>query len=112
MAQDLKGKVAVVTGASRGIGKGIALAFAERGCTVFVTGRTSGDGPLSVETCARQITEAGGEGIGILCDHGVDSEIEKLFTTIGEQTDHIDFLVNNVYKIYFPSNPRQSSRIL
>jgi len=103
MAQGLKGKVAVVTGASRGIGKGIALALAEQGCKVFVTGRTSGDGPLSVETCAQQITQAGGEGIGLVCDHGVDSEIEKLFATIAQHTDHIDFLVNNVYKI--PSPP-------
>ena len=103
MGVDLKGKVAVVTGASRGIGKGIALALAERGCKVFVTGRTSGDGPLSVETCAKQITEAGGEGHAIICDHGVDAEIEKLFETVAKNTDHIDFLVNNVYKI--PSPP-------
>ena len=103
MSTDLKGKVAVVTGASRGIGKGIALALAQRGCKVFVTGRTSGDGPLSVETCAKQITEAGGEGIAVICDHGIDSEIEKLFQTVSQHTDHIDFLVNNVYKI--PSPP-------
>ena len=102
MGTDLKGKVAVVTGASRGIGKGIALALAERGCKVFVTGRTSGDGPLSVETCAKQINEAGGEGIAVICDHGVDAEIEKLFNTVAEHTDHIDFLVNNVYKIPDP----------
>ena len=103
MTADLKAKVAVVTGASRGIGKGIALALAERGCKVFVTGRTSGDGPLSVETCAKQINEAGGEGVPIICDHGVDAEIEALFKTVASQTDHIDFLVNNVYKI--PSPP-------
>lgn len=103
MSNELKGKVAVVTGASRGIGKGIALALGEKGCKVFVTGRTTGDGPLTVDTAAREITEAGGEGIAIACDHGVDAEIEKLFATIGEQTDHIDFLVNNVYKI--PSPP-------
>ncbi len=103
MSTDLKGKVAVVTGASRGIGKGIALALGERGCKVFVTGRTSGDGPLSIETCARQINEAGGEGIAIRCDHGIDEDIEALFNTVAQHTDHIDFLVNNVYKI--PSPP-------
>ncbi len=103
MNTDLKSKVAVVTGASRGIGKGIALALAERGCTVFVTGRTSGDGPLSVETCAKQIDEAGGKGIPLICDHGVDSDIEALFQKVAQHTDHIDFLVNNVYKI--PSPP-------
>ena len=94
MSADLKGKVAVVTGASRGIGKGIALALGERGCKVFVTGRTSGDGPLSIETCARQINEAGGEGVAIRCDHGVDEEIAALFQTISAQTDHIDFPVS------------------
>jgi len=103
MSDTLKGKVAVVTGASRGIGKGIALALGEKGCKVFVTGRTTGDGPLTIDTAAREITQVGGEGIAIQCDHGVDAEIEQLFNTIGQQTDHIDFLVNNVYKI--PSPP-------
>jgi len=103
MGDNLKGKVAVVTGASRGIGKGIALALAEEGCKVFITGRTTGDGPLTIDTCAKEIDAAGGEGIAIQCDHGVDAEIEALFAEVAKQTDHIDFLVNNVYKI--PSPP-------
>lgn len=100
--QSMKGKVAVVTGASRGIGKGIALALGEQGCKVFVTGRTTGPGERTIDTAAREITEAGGEGIAIQCDHGVDAEIEALFQQVAQHTDHIDILVNNVYKIPNP----------
>ena len=99
---DLSGKIAVVTGSSRGIGKGIALALGELGCTVYITGRTTGDGELTIDTAARQVTEAGGEGRAIQCDHGNDEEIAALFAKIGEEVDHIDFLVNNVYKIPNP----------
>ena len=100
---DLKGQVAVVTGSSRGIGKGIALALAEQGCTVYATGRTIGDGDRTIETTARQITEAGGEGHAIRCDHGDDDDIARLFEQIGQEAGRIDILVNNVYKI--PSPP-------
>ena len=98
----LKGKTAVVTGASRGIGKGIAIALGERGATVYVTGRTTGEGERTIDTTARLVTEAGGEGRAIRCDHGVDTEIEALFARIATETDHIDILVNNVYKIPEP----------
>ena len=100
---DLKGQVAVVTGSSRGIGKGIALALAEQGCTVYATGRTLGDGDRTIDTTARQITEAGGEGHAIRCDHGDDDDIARLFEQIGQEAGRIDILVNNVYKI--PSPP-------
>ena len=103
MGRRLAGKVAVVTGASRGIGKGIALALGAQGCTVFVTGRTTGDGERTIDTAAAQITAAGGKGIAVQCDHASDAQIAKLFETVKGQTDHIDFLVNNVYKI--PSPP-------
>ena len=99
---DLKGKVAVVTGASRGIGKGIALALGERGCTVYVTGRTVGDGERTIDTTARGVTGAGGEGRAIQCDHGDDVQIAALFERIGTEVDQIDILVNNVYKIPTP----------
>ena len=100
---ELKGKVAVVTGASRGIGKGIAIALGELGATVYVTGRTTGDGERTIDTTARQVSEAGGEGRAIRCDHGVDEDIAATFKQISEEVDHIDLLVNNVYKI--PSPP-------
>ena len=100
---DLKGQIAVVTGSSRGIGKGIALALAEQGCTVYATGRTIGDGDRTIDTTARQVTEAGGEGHAIRCDHGDDDDIARLFEQIGQEAGRVDILVNNVYKI--PSPP-------
>ena len=99
---DLKGHIAVVTGSSRGIGKGTAIALGEKGCTVYVTGRSTGDGDRTIDTTARLVTEAGGEGRAIQCDHGNDTEIEALFRQIGDEAGHIDILVNNVYKIPNP----------
>jgi NAD(P)-dependent dehydrogenase (short-subunit alcohol dehydrogenase family) len=98
----LKGKIAVVTGASRGIGKGIAIALGEQGCTVYVTGRSTGPGERTIDTTARLVTEAGGVGRAIQCDHGNDADIETLFKRIAGEVDHIDILVNNVYKIPDP----------
>jgi len=100
---DLKGQIAVVTGSSRGIGKGIALALAEKGCTVYATGRTTGDGERTIDTTARQVTEGGGVGHAIQCDHGNDDDIARLFAQVGKEAGRIDILVNNVYKI--PSPP-------
>jgi len=99
---DLKGHIAVVTGSSRDIGKGTAIALGEKGCTVYVTGRSTGDGDRTIDTTARLVTEAGGEGRAIQCDHGNDTEIEALFRQIGDEAGHIDILVNNVYKIPNP----------
>ncbi len=99
---DLKDQIAVVTGASRGIGKGIAIALGERGATVYVTGRTTGDGDLTIDTTAKLVTDAGGEGHSIQCDHGDDAQIEATFKKIGEEAGRIDILVNNVYKIPNP----------
>lgn len=100
---NLKGKVALVTGASRGIGKGIALALGEQGCTVYITGRTTGKGDLTINTTATQVDEAGGIGKAIQCDHGDDKQIAAVLQTIEEECGHLDILVNNVYKI--PSPP-------
>ncbi len=99
---DLKNKIAVVTGSSKGIGKGIALALGEKGCTVYITGRTTGDGDRSIDTTASMVTELGGEGRAVRCDHGIDQEIEALFKQIEEEAGKIDILVNNVYKIPDP----------
>jgi dehydrogenase/reductase SDR family member 1 len=97
------GKIAVVTGASRGIGKGIAIALGEKGCTVYVTGRTTGAGERTIDTTARLVTAAGGVGRAIRCDHGNDADIAAAFARIGDEVGHIDYLINNVYKI--PSPP-------
>jgi dehydrogenase/reductase SDR family protein 1 len=101
-AEKLAGKIALVTGASRGIGKGIALALGEQGARVFVTGRTSGPGEQTVETTAEQVSAAGGRGDAICCDHGDDEQIAALFQQLRGETDHIDYLINNVYTIPNP----------
>ena len=99
---DLAGKVAVVTGASRGIGKGIAIALGEQGARVFVTGRSRGEGDQTIDTTAAMVTEAGGEGHAVACDHGSDAQIAELFEAVSAEVDHIDFLINNVYTIPDP----------
>lgn len=98
----LHGKTALVTGASRGIGRGIAIALGEQGARVFVTGRRRGDGEQTIDTTAREVTEAGGEGHAIACDHGDDAAIASLFQAVAGQTDHLDFLINNVYTVPNP----------
>jgi NAD(P)-dependent dehydrogenase (short-subunit alcohol dehydrogenase family) len=98
----LKGKVAVVTGSTRGIGKGIAIALGEQGCTVYVTGRSSGSGERTVEASAQAVKDAGGEGRPVQCDHGDDEQIAALFERVGSEAGKIDLLVNNVYKIPDP----------
>jgi dehydrogenase/reductase SDR family protein 1 len=98
----LKGKIAVVTGASRGVGKGIARALGEQGCTVYITGRTSGTGDRTIEETARLVDEAGGEGRPIQCDHGDDAQIAHVFEEVAKQSSKLDILVNNVYKVPDP----------
>lgn len=95
-------RVAVVTGASRGIGRGTAIALGEQGATVYVTGRTTGDGELSIDTTAKMVDAAGGHGIAVRTDHGVDSEIAALFQRVNEESGMLHVLVNNVYKIPDP----------
>ena len=101
MTAALAGKVAVVTGSSRGIGRGAAVALAEQGATVYVTGRTT-SGPLSIGESARLVDEAGGHGIAVQVDHGDDAQIGALFAQVAAEQGHLDILVNNVYKIPDP----------
>ena len=79
MSRELEGKIAVVTGSSRGIGRGTAIALAEKGATVYITGRSAGDGPLTIDTTVKMVNEAGGKGIAVQVDHGDDAQIAALF---------------------------------
>lgn len=97
----LGGKVCLVTGATRGIGKGIALQLGEAGATVYITGRTlraSGKNATSLEATADEVCRRGGKCIPIVCDHGNMEDVEKLFERIKtEQEGQLDVLVNNAY---------------
>lgn len=99
----LAGKVCIVTGATRGIGKGIALQLGAAGATVYITGRTlkkrEGD-PVggSLEETAAEVKVRGGECIPVQCDHFKDDDIKKLFEQVArEQEGQLDVLVNNAY---------------
>jgi NAD(P)-dependent dehydrogenase (short-subunit alcohol dehydrogenase family) len=98
-ARDLDGVVALVTGASRGIGKGVALELGSRGATVFVTGRTiePDANPLggTVGQTAAEVDSLGGRGIALRCDHAVDSEVQSVFARIEDEHGCLDILVNN-----------------
>lgn len=102
MSGTLDGKIAVVTGASRGIGRGTAIALGEQGATVYVSARSTGDGELTIDRTAALVDAAGGRGIPARCDHGDDQQIEALFAQVREGSGRIDLLVNNVYKIPNP----------
>jgi dehydrogenase/reductase SDR family member 1 len=94
-------KVAVVTGASRGIGKGIALALGDDGWTVYVTGRTVDDTtaslPGTVGATAAEITGRGGTGIAVPCDHHDDSQVQTVFERVRDEAGALHLLVNNAY---------------
>lgn len=93
------GAVALVTGASRGAGAGIARALGSHGCTVYVTGRTrSGDGSSlngTIDETAEQVNAMGGRGIAVRVDHGNDDDVKALFDGIRDEQGRLDILVNN-----------------
>jgi NAD(P)-dependent dehydrogenase (short-subunit alcohol dehydrogenase family) len=104
-SNQLAGKICVVTGSTRGIGRGTAVALGEQGATVYVTGRTSGDSDAearTIEGSAAAVEAAGGVGIPVQVDHGDDDQIEALFARVRDDHGKIDLLVNNVYKIPNP----------
>ncbi len=96
--------VAVVTGASRGAGRGIAAALGEKGYRVYVTGRTLNEGdaalPGTIGATAAQVDAAGGEGRAVQVDHGQPAEIAALFERVADESGRLDILVNNVAALH------------
>ncbi len=103
----LNDRVALVTGASRGVGKGIALALGSAGATVYITGRSydqaAGPLPGSLAETAAEIASRGGRAIPLRCDHSVDADVEAVFERITADSGGLDILVNNVYCV--PDGP-------
>lgn len=99
----LQGRVAVVTGSSRGIGKGIALALAQEGATVYVTGRTAIAGsyslPGTVGETAAECDRRGGKGIAVQVDHAKDEQVAALFEQVKREQGRLDILVNNAFTL-------------
>ena len=97
----LEGRVAIVTGASRGIGKGCALELACAGATVYVTGRTVEPGshalPGTVGETVAEIEAAGGRAIAMPCDHTKDEEVRALFDHVERESGGLDVLVNSAF---------------
>lgn len=105
--ESLKGKIALVTGASRGVGKGVALALGDAGATVYITGRTATAKdsktvmgeivPGTLEETAAEVTRRGGQGIAVGCDHRDDEQVRQVFERIKDEQGTLDVLVNNAY---------------
>ena len=95
----LSDAVVVITGASRGVGRGIALALADEGATVYVTGRTVTPGAHAlggtVGETAAEVTRRGGKGIAVQVDLAKDEEIAALFERVRREQGRLDILVNN-----------------
>ena len=98
--------VAVVTGASRGAGRGIALVLGDEGATVYVTGRsvrgapTTQQRPETIDETAEMVSARGGLGIPVRCDHTVDADVEALFERVKQEQGRLDLLVNNAWGGY------------
>lgn len=96
--------VAIVTGASRGAGKGIAVALGSHGCTVYVTGRSEQSGtasvPGTIHATADAVTAAGGRGIAVRVDHADDAQVKALFERVECEHGRLDILVNNACAIH------------
>jgi NAD(P)-dependent dehydrogenase (short-subunit alcohol dehydrogenase family) len=104
--------IAIVTGSSRGAGRGIALALGAAGATVYVTGRsvrgspTTENLPGTIDETAELVTARGGKGIAVRCDHTIDSYVEALFARVGKEQGGLDLLVNNAWGGYEHHNYR------
>ncbi|MFE6489194.1 SDR family oxidoreductase, partial [Streptomyces sp. NPDC057757] len=99
----LEGKVALVAGATRGAGRGIAVELGAAGATVYVTGRSTRakrseyDRPETIEDTADLVTAAGGRGVAVPTDHLVPSEVEALVARIADEQGRLDVLVNDIW---------------
>ena len=99
----LQGQVAVVAGATRGAGRGIARMLGAAGATVYCTGRSvkgrpaTPGRPETLEETAELVTAEGGRGIAVRADHTVESEVEQLFARISAETGRLDVLVNDIW---------------
>src|SRR5277367_6383838 len=101
--KSLEGKIAVVAGASRGAGRGIALALGDRGAIVYVAARTSRTGPApadkapgTIEDTAEQLTARGGKSIAVRADLGDAQQAAALFQRVKKEHGHLDLLANSV----------------
>jgi NAD(P)-dependent dehydrogenase (short-subunit alcohol dehydrogenase family) len=103
MTNDLSGRVALVAGATRGAGRGIAVALGEAGATVYCSGRTTRerrseyDRPETIEETAELVTDAGGTGIAAAVDHLGAAEVEALAQRIDSEQGRLDVLVNDIW---------------
>ena len=98
-----KALICVVTGASRGVGRGVALALGAAGGVVYVTGRSvkEGNSPLpgTVGQTVADVTAVGGTGIAVACDHGDDAQVAALFERVRREHGRLDILVNSAIAI-------------
>lgn len=97
-------RVVVVTGASRGVGKGVALALGQPGTTVYISGRSRTEGqtsplPGTIDATADEIRARGGKAEVVACDHTDDAQIQALFERVFAEQGRLDILVNNVFQV-------------
>jgi NAD(P)-dependent dehydrogenase (short-subunit alcohol dehydrogenase family) len=122
----LQGKVAIVTGASRGGGRGIAVELGAAGATVYVTGRSTRQAPATsyagllkqagltelpgnIDDTAEEVDRAGGRGIPVRCDHTDDGQVRDLMARVAREQERLDLLVNNAWGAHETFTPASLS---